>query len=91
MSRCIASAVGGLPELVLDGVNGFLCQPGAIDEFASRIAKLTLDRELLKEMKHAARRSAERKLDARSMLSRYEEGLRALIQATPHRAEQQSH
>lgn len=90
----VASAVGGLPELVLDGVNGFLCQPGAIDEFASRIAKLTLDRELLKEMKHAARRCAERKLDARSMLSRYEEGLRALIQdesPTPHRAEQQSH
>ncbi|MGX9944829.1 glycosyltransferase [Bradyrhizobium denitrificans] len=80
----IASAVGGLPELVHDGLNGFLCQPRMIGDFADRIAKLALDRELLKRMKEAARRSAEQNLDARRMLSRYEQGLKALIQRGDH-------
>lgn len=76
----IASAVGGLPELVHDGLNGFLCQPRMIENFVERLEWLALDRELLKRMKRTARRSAERNLDARSMLSRYEQGLKALIQ-----------
>lgn len=76
----IASAVGGLPELVHDGLNGFLCQPRMIENFVERLEWLALDRELLKRMKRTARRSAERNLDARGMLSRYEQGLKALIQ-----------
>ncbi|MEY9442027.1 glycosyltransferase [Bradyrhizobium elkanii] len=77
----IVSSVGGLPELVRDGVNGFLCQPRMIDEFVDRLTKLALDREVLQRMKEAARRSAERNLDARKMLSSYEQGLKALIQS----------
>jgi len=76
----IASAVGGLPELVHDGLNGFLCQPRTIAEFVERLEKLAFDRELLARMKRTARRSAEQNLDARSMLSRYEQGLTALIE-----------
>lgn len=76
----IASAVGGLPELVHDGLNGFLCQPQMIEDFVDRLERLALDRELLGRMKRTARRSAEQNLDARSMLSRYEQGLKALIQ-----------
>jgi glycosyltransferase involved in cell wall biosynthesis len=76
----IASAVGGLPEIIYDGVNGFLCQPRKIGDFVERIMRLELDRELLKRMKEAARLSAEQNLDARSMLSRYKGGLRSLIQ-----------
>lgn len=75
----IASAVGGLPELIHDGKNGFLCQPRMIGDFADRIAKLALNRELLKQMKEAARHSAEQNFDARRMLSRYEQGLKDLI------------
>ncbi|WP_051334982.1 glycosyltransferase [Bradyrhizobium sp. Ai1a-2] len=77
----IASAVGGLPELIRDGANGFLCQPRMIDEFVDRLETLVRDRELLKRMKEAARRSAERNLDASTMLSRYEQALKALIQS----------
>ncbi|MCS3686328.1 glycosyltransferase involved in cell wall biosynthesis/SAM-dependent methyltransferase/archaellum component FlaC [Bradyrhizobium elkanii] len=77
----IVSSVGGLPELVRDGVNGFLCQPRMIDEFVDRLTKLALDRDVLQRMKEAARRSAERNLDARKMLSSYEQGLKALIQS----------
>jgi glycosyltransferase involved in cell wall biosynthesis len=74
----IASAVGGLPEVVDDGVNGFLCVPGLAAHFAGKIAKLALDRELLVRMKKAARLSAEQTLDSRKMFSSYERALRDL-------------
>ena len=31
----IASSVGGLPEIIADGVNGYMCQPEALDEMAA--------------------------------------------------------
>jgi glycosyltransferase involved in cell wall biosynthesis len=77
----IASAVGGLPELVEDGVNGFLCVPGMSEHFVRKIALVARDPELLLRMKRAARSSAEQNLDSREMLVRYEEALRGLAQA----------
>ena len=79
----IASAVGGLPEVVDDGVNGFLCIPGIAAHFAGKIAKLAIDRELLVRMKKAARLSAEQNLDSRKIFSSYERALRDL--ARPER------
>lgn len=74
----IASAVGGLPELVDDGTNGFLCVPGMAAHFAGKIARLAVDRDLLVRMKKAARLSAEQTLDSRKMFSGYERALRDL-------------
>jgi len=74
----IASAVGGLPEVVDDGVNGFLCIPGIAAHFAGKIAKLAIDRELLVRMKKAARLSAEQNLDSHKIFSSYERALRDL-------------
>lgn len=74
----IASAVGGLPELIDDGVNGFLCIPGIAAHFAGKIARLARDPELLIRMKKAARLSAEQNFDSRHMFSRYERALRDL-------------
>ena len=34
----IASRVGGLPEMIEDGVTGFLCTPGDVEAFADRLA-----------------------------------------------------
>jgi L-malate glycosyltransferase len=39
----IASSVGGLPELIEDGVTGFLCPPDAIDEMVERAVALLTD------------------------------------------------
>jgi glycosyltransferase involved in cell wall biosynthesis len=77
----IASRVGALPELIEDGVDGYLCDFDRIDEFADRVKCLEGDRVLLARMKSAARRHAEQSLDEREMLKRYEELLRALILA----------
>lgn len=56
----VASAVGGIPELVEDGVTGRLCAPGDAEGFASAIADLLANQSLRSSMAHAARARAER-------------------------------
>jgi len=46
----IASRVGGLPELVVDGTTGFLVKPGDVEGLANAIAKLAGDRVRIREM-----------------------------------------
>jgi glycosyltransferase involved in cell wall biosynthesis len=50
----IASANGGTPELVVEGVTGYLSQPGSADELAKRLIALWNDRALLSRMRQAA-------------------------------------
>jgi L-malate glycosyltransferase len=46
----IVSNAGGLPEIVSDGVNGYVCDLNALDEMASRIVALLRDEALRREM-----------------------------------------
>jgi glycosyltransferase involved in cell wall biosynthesis len=34
----ISTTVGGIPELVTDGINGYICEPGDVDTMASKLA-----------------------------------------------------
>jgi glycosyltransferase involved in cell wall biosynthesis len=78
----IASRVGALPELIGDGVNGFLCDAGDIEGFVASLVGLAQDRSCLARMKAASRLYAERHLDERIMIARYEGRLRGLIGGT---------
>jgi glycosyltransferase involved in cell wall biosynthesis len=42
----VASAVGGNPELVSDGTNGFLFEAGNAAELADRLERLVVDEDL---------------------------------------------
>lgn len=53
----IGGAAGGAAEIIRDGVNGFLIDPGAPDQLAHRIRRLAEDRSRLEEMSLAARRT----------------------------------
>jgi glycosyltransferase involved in cell wall biosynthesis len=50
----IASRIGGLPELVEDGVTGLLFSPGEAGELADRIATLAHDPALCRRLGEAA-------------------------------------
>ena len=50
----VASNIGGLPELIEDGVTGFLCPPDAIALMAERAAGLLADPDRRREMGCAA-------------------------------------
>lgn len=71
----VASRVGGLPDLVVSGLNGELCAPGDTDAFVSAIVLLESDREKLSRLKAGARKFAEEHLDADIMFRKYGEVL----------------
>ena len=57
----VASAVGGIPELVEDGVTGFLVEPGDVAGLRAALERLLADPKLRRRMGRAARkRVAER-------------------------------
>ena len=56
----IASKTGGLKEIISEGVNGLLFQPGSWRELAEKIISLLRNSEMRGKMVEAARRSAKR-------------------------------
>ena len=59
----VATRVGGIPELVADGVNGFLVPVRAPDQIAQRVIQLLEDPALRARMGAAGRLAAEQKFD----------------------------
>lgn len=65
----VATQVGGIPELVVDGETGFLVPPGSPQKLAAALAQLLASSELRRQMGEAGRRRVEmnftlsRKLD----------------------------
>jgi glycosyltransferase involved in cell wall biosynthesis len=59
----VASAVGGVPELVIDGETGVLVPPGDARALASALRRLLADPELRRQMGDAGRRRAEQLFD----------------------------
>jgi glycosyltransferase involved in cell wall biosynthesis len=54
----VASRVGGIPDLVQDGVNGLLVEPGDIDALAEAVVRVLIDRRLAERLAAAAHSSA---------------------------------
>lgn len=53
----VATTVGGLPELIDDGCNGFLVEPGDVESLRLRLAELVQDGDRRSEMGRAARQT----------------------------------
>jgi len=68
----IASNAGGLPEVVEDGVSGFLLPVGATDQMAEAGVRVLTDEKLRKEMRAASRRIAVEKFSADAIVPQYE-------------------
>ena len=66
----VASRVGGLCELIVDGVTGYLVPPGDTESLTRRIAELAVDRQRLAQMGVAAWRRAQSEFSAYVMAQR---------------------
>jgi glycosyltransferase involved in cell wall biosynthesis len=52
----VATEVGGVPEVVKDGMNGYLVQPGSVSKLADTISKLIENERLRLRMGHKGRK-----------------------------------
>ena len=69
----VAARVGGIPELVVNGVNGFLIAPGDSASLARTLRSLFADRALAARLGSAARESVRLRHAAERALPRLEE------------------
>lgn len=56
----VASSVGAIPAIIIDGISGYLCSIGDIEKFTIRIGELLQKSELRIQMGKAARSSYEK-------------------------------
>ena len=68
----IATNVGGVPELIEDGVNGFLFPVGDVEGMSQAAATLLLDPAKLEAMADAARKTAQQRFCASKIIPLYE-------------------
>ena len=76
---CIATAVGGNPEVVEDGVTGFLVPHENPQSLAQKILFLAQDADMARTMGNAGRRRVAELFDIRQTASRYVECYRSLV------------
>ncbi len=77
----VASDIGGLPELVRDGKDGFLCPLGDTESMASRVLELLGDESRLEHCQAAARERAAADFAPASIVPRYLEVYAAALGA----------
>ncbi len=70
---CACSKVGGLPEVVQDGVEGFLVPPRDVDTMAARALDILTNPDLQKKMGAAGRRRALSEFCASKIIPQYEQ------------------
>jgi N-acetyl-alpha-D-glucosaminyl L-malate synthase BshA len=68
----VATRVGGVPELIRDGEDGFLCGVGDIDAQSGRVIELLSSPSLHARMSAAARQSAETRFSSQRIIPIYE-------------------
>jgi glycosyltransferase involved in cell wall biosynthesis len=69
----VGTRVGGIPDLIEQGVNGYLVSPGNEKELASAVLKLLEDKDLAREMGQAGRNKMTDRFSAESMVRSIEE------------------
>jgi glycosyltransferase involved in cell wall biosynthesis len=73
MAAClpiVTTAVGGIPEIVQDGYNGFLVKPGDVKTLAEKLAILANDQHLREVMGRRSREIAQQELDVKPYVNR---------------------
>jgi glycosyltransferase involved in cell wall biosynthesis len=68
---CIATAVGGIPEIIQNGENGLLVQPKNPMELSKRILELNSDRVLRRRLGENARKTVMERYTAEKIVKRY--------------------
>ncbi len=69
----VVSKVGGLPEVVTDGVEGYLVDPHQVGQMAERSLEILSDEKLRREMGRRGREKAKSRFCSEAIVKQYEE------------------
>lgn len=75
----VATRVGGVPDVVRDGVDGFLVDPGDVEAMAERLAALAADRDLRARMGRAGRAEVHERYSVDRLLDDMDQLYRRLL------------
>lgn len=67
----VSFAVGGIPDIVENGVSGYLCEPEAVEDFAGKVEELVGDESLRERMGEAARVRAEERFSCKVLVPKF--------------------
>ena len=68
----VATNVGGVPELIDDGITGYLCPVGDIAKQSNCAASLLMNEPVREKMARAARSAAESRFNTNLIIPQYE-------------------
>jgi glycosyltransferase involved in cell wall biosynthesis len=66
----VATSVGGIPEVIREGYNGFLIGPGDVQGLAEKLAILAENPNLRESMGKSSREFAKQELDVKPYINR---------------------
>ena len=75
----VATSVGGVPDVVREGVDGFLVPAGDVEALAERLARLAADPELRARMGEAGRESVPERYAVERLVGDIDELYRSLL------------
>jgi N-acetyl-alpha-D-glucosaminyl L-malate synthase BshA len=78
----VATNVGGIPEVITDGYDGYLCAVGDVEGMASRAAELLKDPERHRIFAERGRETALSRFSAETIVPQYERFYQNLIEGT---------
>ncbi|GAA0459047.1 N-acetyl-alpha-D-glucosaminyl L-malate synthase BshA [Alkalibacillus silvisoli] len=70
---CVGTKIGGIPEVIEDGVNGFICPLGDLSCVAERVVRLLTDQNLWTELSKQSKSIVEKHFQTEQVVRRYEE------------------
>ncbi|MFT5142446.1 MAG: N-acetyl-alpha-D-glucosaminyl L-malate synthase BshA [Rhodothermales bacterium] len=76
----VATDIGGLPELIVEGVTGFMTPLGDLDGMTDRVRALLLNEELHAKMAQASRARAVDVFDVERIIPAYEQHYREVME-----------
>ncbi|WP_204553449.1 N-acetyl-alpha-D-glucosaminyl L-malate synthase BshA [Bacillus ectoiniformans] len=77
---CIGTNIGGIPEVIEDQYNGYICPVGDIDRISEQAIHLLTDKETYDRFSQAALKTVESKFHSETIVKQYEELYWSLLQ-----------
>lgn len=69
---CIGTNIGGIPEVITDGVTGYICEVGNIDEIAQKAISLLTNKALHQLFSQQALKAVKSRFSAEKIVEQYE-------------------